>query len=156
MTSADVAQTEERPALSLLLIRVEHELYAIPSASVREVARYRTVTPVPGAPRSLPGIISQRGSILPVVDLRLTLDLGLADITRASRLVVVNHQDTDMALLVDAVLDLAIIPAEQVELVPAALDPARARFLTGIVQLEGEPVALLDLNELIASLRDWS
>ena len=94
--------------------------------------------------------------ILAVVDMRLTLDLGLADITRASRLVIVNHQDTDMALLVDAVLDLALIPAEQVELVPAALDPARARFLTGIVQMEGEPVALLDLSELTASLRDWS
>jgi purine-binding chemotaxis protein CheW len=154
--AAAESNATERPALDVLLIRVEHELYALPSASVREVARYRTITAVPGAPRSLPGIISQRGTILAVVDLRLTLDLGLADVTRASRLVIVAHQEIDMALLVDAVLDLATIPSEQIELVPAALDPARARFLTGIVQLDGEPVALLDLGELIASLREWS
>jgi purine-binding chemotaxis protein CheW len=148
--------TAESPSLDLLLVRIEHELYGIPSRAVREVARYRAVTPVPGAPRTLPGILSQRGTILPVADSRLILDLGLAEITRASRLVIVRVDDIDLALLVDAVLDLVQIPSSAVEPVPAALDPARARFLQGVVQYEQEPVALLDLSELIGSLRDWS
>jgi purine-binding chemotaxis protein CheW len=141
--------------LDALVVRIEHELYAIPSGHVREIARYRALTPIPGAPRTLPGIISQRGTILPVADTRLILDLGLAEVTRATRLVLVHYEDTDVALLVDSVLDLTIITHEQIEPVPAALDLARARFLNGVVQLEGQPVSLLNLDELIRSLRDW-
>ena len=144
----------DAPALlDVLLIQLAGEFYGLPSASVREVLRYRAYTPVPGAPPTMPGILSQRGTILPVVELRSLLGLKIADVTRATRLVVVAHADIDLALLVESVLDLAALPAETVEPLPAALDPARARFLRGLAQHDQQPVALLDLNEIIAGLR---
>src|SRR5262249_51588422 len=139
--------------LDVLLLQLAGELYGLPSGSVREVLRYRPYTPVPGAPPALPGILSQRGTILPIVELRALLGLELTPVTRATRLVVVAHQDIDMALLAEAVLDLAALPADIVEPLPAALDPARARFLRGIARYEQQPVALLDLDELIVGLR---
>lgn len=139
--------------IDVLLLRLAGELYGIPSASVREVVRYRAYTPVPGSPPSLPGIMSQRGIVLPVVELRPLLGLAVVPITRAARLVIVAHQEIDMALLSEAVLDLAALPAETLQPLPSALDPARARFLRGIAEYEQEPVALLDLDELIAGLR---
>jgi purine-binding chemotaxis protein CheW len=139
--------------IEVLLLQLAGELYSISSASVREVVRYRAYTPVPGSPPSLPGILSQRGVILPVVELRPLLGLTIAPITRAARLVVVAHQEIDMALLAEAVLDLAALPAESLQPLPAALDPARARFLRGIARYEQQPVMMLDLDELIAGLR---
>ena len=139
--------------IDVLLIRLADELYGVPSASVREVVRYRAYTPVPGSPPSLPGILSQRGTILPAVELRSLLGLGIVPVTRAARLVIVAHQEIDMALLVEAVLDLAALPADTLQPLPAALDPARARFLRGIANYEQQPVALIDLDELIAGLR---
>ena len=139
--------------IDVLLLRLADELYGIPSASVREVIRYRAYTPVPGSPPSLPGILSQRGTILPVVELRPLLGLEVIPVTRAARLVIVAHQEIDMALLVESVLDLAALPADTLQSLPAALDPARARFLRGIADYEQQPVALIDLDELIAGLR---
>ena len=139
--------------IDVLLLRLASELYGVPSASVREVVRYRAYTPVPGSPPSLPGILSQRGTVLPVVELRPLLGLAMIPVTRSARLVIVTHQEIDMALLVEAVLDLAALPAETLQPLPAALDPARARFLRGIAQHEQQPVALIDLDELIAGLR---
>jgi purine-binding chemotaxis protein CheW len=139
--------------IDVLLVQLAGELYGVPSASVREVVRYRAYTPVPGAPPSLPGILSQRGTILPVVELRPLLGLAMAPITRAARLVIIAHQEIDLALLVEAVLDLAALPADTLQPLPAALDPARARFLRGIADYEQQPVALIDLDELIAGLR---
>ena len=139
--------------IDVLLIRLADELYGVPSASVREVVRYRAYTPVPGSPPSLPGILSQRGTILPAVELRSLLGLGIVPVTRAARLVIVAHQEIDMALLVEAVLDLAALPADTLQPLPAALDPARARFLRGIADYEQQPVALIDLDEMIAGLR---
>jgi len=144
----------EHPDLDVLLFRLERELYAIPSASVREVARYRPYTPVPGASPMLPGIISQRGMILPVVALHLLLGFGPIELTRSARFVIVVHNEIGMALLVEEVLDLIALPASAVEPVPATLDPALARFLRGIGQHEERPVGLLDPDELIAGLRE--
>jgi purine-binding chemotaxis protein CheW len=139
--------------LSVLLVRLAGEQYAVPSDSVREIIRHRAFTPVPGAPPTLPGILNQRGTILPVVEMHSLLGLEPAPTTRATRIVIVAHADIEMALLVDAVIDLEALPADSVETVPAALDPARGRLLRGIAQHGGEIVALLDLDELIAGLR---
>lgn len=148
--------TDAPPDLEVLLVQIEHELYGLPSASVREIARYRPWTPVPGAPMTLPGIISQRGLILPVVEPRPLLGLAQAELTRAARLVVVMHNEVGMALLVEAVLDLKALPASEIEPVPAAFEPARARLLRGVAHHEDQPIGLLDLDELIASLREMS
>jgi purine-binding chemotaxis protein CheW len=145
--NADVPGT-----LDVLLVRLADELYALPSDSVREIIRYRAYTPVPGAPPTLPGILNQRGMILPVVETHSLLGLKAASITRATRLVIVAHADIDMALLVDSVIDLAALTAA-LDSAPAALDPARARFLRGVATYEEQVVAVLDLDELIAGLR---
>ncbi len=152
-SSSDEKDIVALATIDVLLLRLAGELYGIPSASVREVVRYRAYTPVPGSPPSLPGILSQRGTILPVVELRPLLGLVIVPVTRAARLVIVTHQEIDMALLVEAVLDLAALPADTLQPLPAALDPARARFLRGIARHEQQPVALIDLDELIAGLR---
>ncbi|ABU60230.1 CheW protein [Roseiflexus castenholzii DSM 13941] len=139
---------------NVLLIRLADETYALPSAHVREVGRYRAFTPVPGAPPAIPGIISQRGVILPVVDLRLVLGMPFAETTRSTRLVTVVYEDTDMALLVDAVIDLATIPAEAFGQPPTGLDPARARFLSAVAFYEDQTIALLDVVVIVAALRE--
>lgn len=151
-----VEEHDTNAELHLLLVQIADELYAIPSPKVREVVRYRSFTPVPGAPPTLPGILNHRGAILPVIEVRLLLGLAAAMVTRATRFVMASHDDTDLALLVDSVLDLIILPTATVEALPNALDPARARFLNGVIQYNDQPVALLDIAEVIAGLRDWS
>jgi purine-binding chemotaxis protein CheW len=101
----------------------------------------------------LPGILNQRGQILPVVELSPLLGLERAPLSRATRLVMVSHTDIDMALLVEQVLDLTSLPVGEIEPLPTALDPARARYLRGIAQHDERPVAILELSEVIAGLR---
>ncbi|MFQ3631797.1 chemotaxis protein CheW [Roseiflexus sp.] len=139
---------------TVLLIRLADEIYALPSVYVREVGRYRAFTPVPGAPPLLPGIISQRGVILPVVDLRLVLGMPTVETTRSTRLVTVVYEDIDMALLVDAVIDLAALPPAAFGQPPAGLDPARARFLRAVAFYDDQTVAMLDVGEIVAALRE--
>lgn len=139
---------------TVLLIRLADEIYALPSVYVREVGRYRAFTPVPGAPPLIPGIISQRGVILPVVDLRLVLGMPTVETTRSTRLVTVVYEDIDMALLVDAVIDLAALPPDAFGQPPAGLDPARARFLRAVAFYDDQTVAMLNVGEIVAALRE--
>jgi purine-binding chemotaxis protein CheW len=154
--SLPLAAAEEIQSVTLLLLRLDQQLYGLLAANVREVARCRPLTPVPGAPAALPGIINQRGTILPVVDPRLILGQPQSPPSRASRLVVVGCDDFTMALLVDAVLDLVALPSEAIEPMPPARDAARARTLRGLARHAGELVILLDPAGLVAGLREWS
>lgn len=110
--------------------------------------------PSPAPRQRSPGIISQRGVILPVVDLRLVLGLPTAETSRSTRLVTVAYEDVDMALLVDAVIDLAVVPGDAFGQPPAGLDPARARLLRAVALHEDQTVALLDVGEIVAALRE--
>lgn len=81
--------------------------YAVPVERVREIVRMRPVTPIPRVPAALRGVISLRGEIVEVVDLRLQLGLAPAEPTRASRIIVLHGDDGRMSgLLVDAVTDV--------------------------------------------------
>jgi len=141
-------------SLDFLVVRAADELYGLPGASVREVMRWRAPTPVPGAPPVLPGIISQRGVVLPVVDLRLALGLPGAPPERSARLVIIQHEAGDLALFVDAVIDLVALAAAARAQPPAALDPARARLLAAVARYADHPLALLNLAALIAAVQE--
>lgn len=149
--TTDVAH--ERTATNYLLLRLDTEVYAVPGACVREVTRWRVPTPVPSAPAILPGIISQRGFVLPVVNVHPLFGLPEMPPDRATRYVIIQYDDVDLALMVDAVLDLTDLPTSALEPLPAALDPQRARLLHALIRLDEQPVGLIDLAALIATLR---
>lgn len=147
------ATDSESEARSFLLLQLGDELYSIRGDSVREIARWREPLPVPGAPPVLPGIISQRGTVLPVVNTAALLGLAESQPERTTRFVIVAHDEVEMALVVDAVTDIINLSSEELEPVPSGLDPQRARLLQAITRLEDKPVAVLDLAAIITTLR---
>src|SRR5271157_6387645 len=68
-----------------LTFQLAGDPYAVPVERVREIVRMRPVTPIPRVPAALRGVISLRGEIVEVVDLRLRLGLTPTEPTRASR-----------------------------------------------------------------------
>jgi purine-binding chemotaxis protein CheW len=139
---------------TFLALQLADELYALSGNCVREITRWRTPTVVPGTPSSLPGIINQRGSILPVVVPHVLLGLTApAGPERMTRYVIAHYHDTEFALLVDAVLDLIDLPATEIEPLPDSFEPQRARLLQGLSRFENRPLALLDLPALTSILQ---
>lgn len=136
-----------------LLFRVGEEYFALESGTVREVIRWREPVPVPGTPPLLPGILVQRGTVYTAVNARLLLGNEATAAARATRYVLLQIEDQQLALLVDAVLDLVVLDRTRIELVPATLDPQRARLLGGLIRTEAALVALLDAGELLAVLQ---
>lgn len=137
-----------------LIVRVGTEHYAVSSEAIREVTRWRQPTPVPGAPPVLPGIINQRGVVLPAVDLRLLLGLEASEPVRTSRFVIVHQESVDIALMVDAAIDLCHLADDELARPPAGLDPQRARLLNAVAQHAGQPLLVINLMALITALQE--
>jgi purine-binding chemotaxis protein CheW len=91
----------------LLCVRVEGAPYAVPIENVREIVRVRTITAIPRTASCVRGVISLRGEIIQVIDLRLRLALPPAAVAKANRIVVVQADDGRVAgVLVDEVREV--------------------------------------------------
>jgi len=101
------AEVESLSVRQLLTFVLDGSPYAVPVERVREIVRVRPVTPVPRVPSDVCGVISLRGEILEVIDLRLRLQLRAGPNGRASRIIVVHASDGGAAgLLVDGVTNV--------------------------------------------------
>ncbi|MDH3521688.1 MAG: chemotaxis protein CheW [Myxococcales bacterium] len=95
----------------LLMFSIADTPYAVPVESVREIVRIRPITPIPRVSQCVRGVISLRGEVLQVIDLRVRLDLPRAEVTRATRIIVISVREGGLAgLLVDAVTQVLRVP----------------------------------------------
>src|SRR5438046_2571537 len=92
---------DARPQKGVLTFLVAGETYGIEILHIREIIKPREITEVPRAPRFLLGIITVRGIVLPVLDLRLRLRLDAAPLGRGARILVVARGGDLYGLLVD-------------------------------------------------------
>jgi purine-binding chemotaxis protein CheW len=108
------------------------ETYGVEILSIREIIKLREITEVPRAPRFLLGIITVRGLVMPVIDLRLRLRLDAAPTRRSARILVVLHKGERFGIVVDQVCDVVRFADAQIEPPPPSLAPSEAPFLAGI------------------------
>lgn len=127
-----------------LCFKVDTELYGINIMSIREIIRPRVITEVPGVPSYIEGIISLRGSVIPIVSMRRRLGFPDAQQTGRERIVVVKARDSLAGFFVDEVVRVYGIPDDSVESVPAALDGDSRAYASGIGRVDGQAVILLN------------
>src|SRR5579871_4245072 len=90
----------------VVIFDLAHSSYAIDIAAVREIIRMQPITPVPGAPADIVGVINLRSSVVPVLDLRQRCGLPATEETRATRIVVVQAGKESLGLIVDNVSEV--------------------------------------------------
>ena len=125
---------------------VHGDPYALPIERVREIVRLRPLTPVPRVPGAVVGVISLRGEIVQVVDLRRRLGMPTREPTRTSRIIVLHGDDGAVTgLLVDSVRDVLRITDEDIR--PASSGETEA--VSSLLVRGEEFVSLLDLDRVM-------
>lgn len=100
--------------LELLCFRVGGRVFALDIMNIREILRRQEVTPVPGAPPHVAGVVNLRGELVPVIDLDRGLLGGVGDGgTEDPKLVVARTGPHTMALLVEQVLEVVSVPVQE-------------------------------------------
>lgn len=130
----------------LLSFAVGAEVYAMDLALMREIVKPRPVTEVPRVPPFVLGVVSVRGDIVPVLDLRARLGFEPAQTTRATRLLICEVEGEAYALRVDAVRGVVRLREADVELAMAATD---SPFLEAIARHDDELIILLDIPTVV-------
>jgi purine-binding chemotaxis protein CheW len=135
----------------LVVFDLAQEAYGVDIGTVREIIRMQDVTSVPHRPDYVSGVINLRGRITPVVDLRKRFDLSDLEITRDSRIVVVDIDGDDIGMIVDAVTEVLRISTTQIEPPSTMIAAGGSDYIVGIPKLEERLVLLLDLERVLTT-----
>lgn len=146
-SAGDREKTPEQE-IELLSFRLGGEEYAVLVADVREVLKSYHLTIVPNSPDYILGVMTLRGTVLPVIDLCKRFGLAQATKDEKSRIVVASSADEEAGLLVDRVTGVFRILPEEVKPVPENIEQG-AEFLRGIVRTADRLYILLDLEKVV-------
>ena len=134
----------------LLAFDLGKETYALDILRLRGIVTRRPATEVPRAPDYLLGIVSLRGQIVPLIDLRLRLGLPATPPTRATRILVVDQAGESFGLLVDSVRQVVRLRDDEMETRPPALAGRESEFIAGIARpRQGGMLILLGVDAVL-------
>jgi purine-binding chemotaxis protein CheW len=132
-----------------LCFRVADEEYALNIMAIKEIIKPREVTEVPRVPNFISGVISLRGVIIPVMDMRLRLSLPVRAATGRERIIVLRTDAGFCGVLVDEVVQVARIQRADIEQPPAVLEEIDRDFVKGLGHFDNRMLILLNLETVI-------
>ena len=135
----------------LLTFTLGEESYGLDILKVQEIRGYDTVTRIPDAPDFIKGVINLRGTIVPVVDMRIKFRLGKAEYNALTVMIILNVADRVVGMVVDGVSDVVALTPEQVRPAPEFGAAVGAQFLTGLGTLDNRMLILVDIEKLVSS-----
>ncbi|MDX2150384.1 MAG: chemotaxis protein CheW [Bryobacteraceae bacterium] len=137
-----------------LTFQLDEEVFALDVASVREVLDYTAITRIPRTPPFLRGVINLRGSVVPVVDLRLAFGLSATEKTVSTCIVVVEvsleGESTIIGALADRVEEVVDLEPGQIQPPPHMGLSIRTDFIKGMGQRDSQFVMILDFDQVFS------
>ncbi len=129
------------------------ETYGVDSLRVQEIRGWSSVTKIPHAPPQVLGVLNLRGSIVPIVDMRMQFNLERAEYTAVTVIIVLSVQSRtgrrDFGIVVDGVSDVVTVNEAQVKPAPDLGSREATEHIRGLMPVADRMVVLLDIDRLI-------
>ena len=146
MDSQNTTQDKE-----VLSFRLAKEEYAISILKVQEIRGYEEPTLLPSAPACIKGIMNLRGSIVPIVDMRILFNLGEPTYDQFTVVIVLNIRNHVIGMVVDSVSDVVTLSEEQMRPAPEMGTTADGDYITGLGTVGERMLIVLDIDQLMSS-----
>jgi purine-binding chemotaxis protein CheW len=153
-----MATIEQAPARDVGVKKDQHEYltftlgeeeYGIDILRVQEIKGYSAVTSIPGAPAWIKGVMNLRGTVVPVVDLRVKFGLGDPSYDRFTVVIMVMVGARVVGLVVDGVSDVLDVSASEKVPAPEMGAGVDTSFLTGIAKSNDKLISLLAIERVV-------
>ena len=138
-----------------LTFKLADEIFALDVAKVREILEITTITKVPRTPDFMCGVINLRGSVVPVIDMRLKFGMSATERTVNTCIIVVEVQMEDevivLGALADSVQEVVEMEPEQIEAAPHIGTQLNTDFIKGMGKHDGHFIMILDIDRVFTT-----
>lgn len=142
----DPAGEETADSIEVLEFRLAHELYGIETTYVSATVPLQELTPLPGTPPFVLGLINHRGQILSVIDLKKFFDLPDKGLTDLNKVIIVRSDEMEFGVLADEIAGVRQIGRDEIQPALPTLTGVREEYLLGVSR---ERTVLLDGRRLL-------
>ena len=153
MANEDATKNEVQEGFQVVAFKLHDEEYGVSILNVQEIRNLTDITRVPFAAEFIKGVINLRGSVLPVIDLKQRLGLAETPYTDSTRIVTVTVDDLHVGMLMDAVTEVMTITSKPID-AKKSINAKDTRFLSGIGNVEGRLIIMLNLEEIVGLPKD--
>jgi len=138
-----------------LTFKLDEEIFALDVAKVREILEESSITKVPQTPEFMRGVINLRGSVVPVIDLRLKFGMSRTEKTVNTCIIVVEVQLENevivLGALADSVQEVIEMEPQQIEAAPHIGSRLNTDFIKGMGKVDGRFIMILDIDRVFSS-----
>jgi purine-binding chemotaxis protein CheW len=127
------------------------EEYAIDILKVQEIRGYENPTTIANAPSFLKGVINLRGTIVPIVDMRIKFNVGKADYTPFTVVIILNIAGRVVGIVVDSVSDVTMLRQDQIRPAPEFAATVDTKYINGLGTLGERMLIVIDIEKLMIS-----
>ena len=147
---AEQLETVENIRKQYIVVKIGNEQYGIDISYVDNIVRMQKITRVPRVTNFFKGIINLRGEIVPVMSLRIRMELEEDVFTNASRIIILKiEQQSALGIIVDEVKEVVTLGTNEIDKVSGDMKNAKVSFIDGIGKNGDELISLLDIHSII-------
>jgi len=139
----------EEETLQFIVFRLAQEWYGVAITKVKEIIKVGRVTYLPSSPEHIAGIVSLRGNILSVTDLKTIFSLPYEEPTEKARIIAVESGIFETGLLVDEVVESIEVPVSKIEPPLLTLPAEGGKYIEGQCRTGNKLVALLSVEKIL-------
>jgi purine-binding chemotaxis protein CheW len=135
-----------------LAFKLGQEEYGIDILKVQEIRGYENVTRMANSPEFIKGIVNLRGTIVPIIDMRIKFKLGEPVYDQFTVVIILNVANIVVGMVVDSVSDVTTLKHEQIKPAPAMGTTLDTSYLLGIGTVDDRMLILVDIDKLMSSI----
>lgn len=146
-----IENVSDAPVGEYLTFTLGSEEYGIEILKVQEIRGYDAVTKIANTPDFIKGVINLRGTIVPIVDLRLRFNLGKIEYNEFTVVIILNLNGRIVGIVVDGVSDVITLQAAQLRAVPDLVSTIDTKYLVGLGTVDDRMLILVNIESLMNS-----
>jgi purine-binding chemotaxis protein CheW len=135
----------------LLTFTLGKEEYGIDILKVQEIRGYDAVTTIANTPEFIKGVINLRGTIVPIVDMRIKFNLGSVEYNQFTVVIILNVARRVVGIVVDGVSDVITLTADQLKPAPEFSTALDTQYIQGLGTVEERMIIVMDIEKLVVS-----
>ena len=139
-------------AREYLTFRLDQEEYGIDILKVQEIRSYEPPTRIANAPSFIKGVVNLRGTIVPIVDMRLKFGCEKAEYNSFTVVIILNLRSRIVGIVVDSVSDVMELPPDSLKAAPDVESRIGNDAVLGLGSLGERMLILLDIEKLMSGL----
>ncbi len=136
-------------AREYLTFRLGKEEYGIDILKVQEIRSYDAVTAIANAPEFIKGVVNLRGTIVPIVDLRIKFNVGDAHYDAFTVVIILNIARRVVGVVVDSVSDVLTLQGGQIKPAPEFATTLNTQYILGLGTVDERMLILVDIEQLM-------